>query len=104
MIRWLFNSAGQPLAYVHDGRAVFAPSGRFVGWLTEGGDVFKGGRYVGTVAADRLLFDPTKAGAERPQDDGGDPFNPGMPYLPFGVGPRTLPDGFRDVDPPSPAG
>jgi hypothetical protein len=43
----LFNSAGGPVAYLHQD-AVFTYEGRFVGRLENGGDVFNG-TYRGTV-------------------------------------------------------
>jgi hypothetical protein len=90
----LFNSAGHPIAYQH-GEAVFTYDGRFLGRLDNGRDVFTG-TYRGTVVdGNRLLYDPRKAGESRPA--GEVPFSPGMPYRPWGIGPRPLPDGCRDL-------
>ncbi len=95
MARWLFNSDGDPIAFI-SGANVFTRRGDFLGKLYEDKTVWNGD-YVGELYADdRLIYDARKLKGSR-----GIPGMPGLPDFigepPF-KGPMTLPLGFRDVE------
>jgi hypothetical protein len=95
MTRWLYNSDGDPIAYIQ-GTSVYTRLGDFVGKLYADNTVWNGD-YVGELFfGDRLIYDGRKLHGSRGI--------PGLPSLPGFVGdpdfrgPITIPLGFRDVD------
>jgi len=95
MIRWLYNSEGDAVAFV-TGMNVFNLRGDFIGRLYEDNQVWNGD-YIGEVYRDdRLVFNPKRVFERRSL--------PGMPGLPgFAGEPRTkepvsLPSGFHDIN------
>ena len=95
MTRWLYDSDGDPIAYIQ-GASIFTRQGDFAGKLYEDNTVWNGD-YVGELfAGDRLIYDSRKLHGSRGI--------PGMPGLPGFVGepdfrgPITIPLGFRDAD------
>lgn len=94
MTRWLYNSDGDPVAFI-SGKYVFSPKGTFVGMLYEDNTVWNGD-YVGELfAGDRLIHDSRALKGTR-----GIPGMPGLPGFtsePEFKGPITLPLGFIDV-------
>ncbi len=95
MTRWLYNSDGDPIAFV-SGTYVYTRRGDFLGRLYEDNSVWNGD-YIGELFADdRLIYDGRALKGSRGI--------PGMPKLPGFVGepdfkgPVTIPLGFRDVE------
>jgi hypothetical protein len=95
MTRWLYNSDGDPIAFI-SGTNVFTRRGDFFGKLYEDNSVWNGD-YVGELFADdRLIYDGRKLKGSR-----GIPGMPGLPGFigePAFKGPVTIPLGFRDVE------
>src|SRR5512146_2886248 len=95
MARWLYNSDGDPIAFI-SGSNVYSQKGDFFGRLYEDKTVWNGD-YVGELFADdRLIYDARKLHGSR-----GIPGIPGLPSFigePDFKGPVTLPLGFRDVE------
>ena len=95
MARWLYNSDGDPIAFI-SGTHVFTRRGDFLGKLYEDNSVWNGD-YVGELYADdRLIYDARALKGLR-----GIPGMPGLPAFigePGFKGPITLPLGFRDVE------
>ncbi len=94
MTRWLYNSDGDPIAFL-SGQNVFTHRGDFFGKLYEDNTVWNGD-YVGELyAGDRLIFDERRLHGMR-----GIPGLPGLPEFigePEFKGALTLPLGFHDV-------
>jgi hypothetical protein len=95
MERWLYNSDGDPIAFI-SGTHVFTCRGNFFGKLYEDNTVWNGD-YVGELFADdRLIYDARTLKGSRGI--------PGLPGLPGFIGepnykaPVTLPLGYRDVE------
>lgn len=95
MVRWLYNSDGDPVAFV-SGENVFSARGDFVGKLYPDQQIWNGD-YIGEIYADdRLIYNATRLHGTR--------VFPGMPGLPgFAGEPEfkgsfTVPLGYRDVD------
>lgn len=95
MVRWLYNSEGDAVAFV-TGSNVFNLAGNFIGKLYEDNQIWNG-EYIGEVYGDdRLIYNPQRMFGRRPL--------PGLPSLPgFAGEPRTkepvmLPSGCHDVD------
>jgi hypothetical protein len=95
MVRWLYNSDGDPVAYV-SGEYVFSARGNFVGKLYPDQQVWNG-NYVGEIYADdRLIYNTEILHGNR-----GVPGSPGLPGFagqPAFKGPCTVPLGYNDVD------
>jgi hypothetical protein len=95
MARWLYNSDGDPIAFI-SGQNVFTRRGDFFGKLYEDKTVWNGD-YVGELFADdRLIYDARKLKGSR-----GIPGLPGLPGFigePDFKGPITVPLGYRDVE------
>lgn len=92
--RWLFNSHGNPIAFV-SGENVFSKSGRFIGRL-EGDEVLYG-TYRGEICADdRLLVDQSREMVARAIP--GTPGTLGIPGVPGSKGAIGVPRKYRDVD------
>lgn len=93
-MRWLYNSGGQPIAYV-DGENVFSSSGRFVGRLS-GNEVWHGA-YIGEIVnGDRLLRRTYSSTTIRGIP--GIPGTPGIPGRPGNIGVIGIPGGYEDVN------
>ena len=93
--RWLYNSDGDPIAYV-SGAYIYSPRGDFVGRLYEDKTVWNC-EYVGELYADdRLVYDARKLKGARGVT--GTPGLPGFIGEPPSKGPAALPQGYRDVD------
>ncbi len=94
MSRWLYNSDGDPIAYIQ-GVNVFTRDGDFLGKLYEDNSVWNGD-YVGEIYADdRLIYDGRTLHGSR-----GIPGMPGLPGFadePCFKGQVTLPHGFYDI-------
>ncbi|MBE0700013.1 MAG: hypothetical protein IH586_24060 [Anaerolineaceae bacterium] len=95
MTRWLYNSDGDPIAFIQ-GDNVFTTQGDFFGKIYPDQQVWNGD-YLGELFADdRLIYNATKLHGNRKM--------PGLAGLPayFGEppfkGPVTIPLGYRDVD------
>ncbi len=95
MTRWLYNSDGDPIAFV-SGTSVYTARGEFVGELYEDNTIWNGD-YIGQIwGDDRVIHDTRKLFETRGL--------PSMPTLPGFVGeaptrgPVTIPRGFSDVD------
>ncbi len=95
MARWLYNSDGDPVAFV-SGENVFSRRGDFVGKLYPDQQVWNGD-YIGELFADdRLIYNAIRLHGTRSL--------PGLPGLPGHVGeppykgPCTLPQGYHDVN------
>jgi hypothetical protein len=94
MARWLFNSHGDPIAFV-SGDKVFSRSGTFIGRFDRN-EVWHG-RYRGEVVKDdRFLYKQSKASVVRGTP--GTPGTPGIPGLPGSRPTISLPAGYRDAD------
>ncbi len=95
MPRWLYNSDGDPIAFL-SGAHVFTRRGDFLGKLYEDNTVYNG-EYVGELYADdRLIYDGRVLKTAR-----GIPGMPGLPGFigePALKGPVSLPMGFHDID------
>jgi len=95
MARWLYNSDGDPIAFI-SGTNVYTRQGNFFGKLYEDQTVWNGD-YAGELFADdRLIYDGRTLKGSR-----GIPGLPGLPGFigePNYKGPITLPLGFRDVE------
>ncbi len=94
MVRWLYNSDGDPIAFI-SGQNVFTCRGDFFGKLYEDNTIYNGD-YVGELYADdRLIYDERRLHGMR-----GIPGMPGQPEFagePEYKGPFSLPSGFEDV-------
>lgn len=95
MTRWLFNSDGDPIAFIQ-GEKVFTTRGDYVGMIYPDKTIWNGD-YIGELFADdRIIYNATKLHGNRKM--------PGLPGLPGFVGdppfkgPVTIPLGYRDVD------
>lgn len=95
MARWLYNSDGDPIAYI-SGQYVFSRIGSFVGLLYQDNTVWNGD-YIGEIfCGDRLIEDTRSMRTNR-----GIPGMPGLPEFigePEFRGPVTIPLGFSDVN------
>ena len=95
MMRWLYNSDGDPIAFI-SGKYVFSRCGGFVGMLYQDNTVWNGD-YIGELFdGDRLIQDMRSLKATR-----GIPGQPGLPGFigePEFKGQITIPLGFSDVD------
>lgn len=95
MVRWLYNSDGDPVAFI-SGENVFSPQGNFVGKLYPDQQVWNG-EYVGEIyAEDRLIYNAVRLHGTRSL-----PGLPGLPIFsgePSYKGPFSLPQGYHDVD------
>ncbi len=95
MVRWLYNSDGDAIAFIAE-KHVFTPKGEFVGMVYPDNTIWNG-EYVGTIMADdRLFYDHRALHPHR-----GIPGIPGLPPFvgdPLLKGPYTCPLGYRDVD------
>jgi hypothetical protein len=95
MVRWLYNSDGDPIAFV-DRQYVFSARGDFVGRLYEDNQVWNG-EYMGEIFADdRLVFNANKLHGSRTLP--GFPGLPGFSGEPDFRGPITIPLGYHDLD------
>lgn len=94
MSRWLFDSSGKPIAFVHS-ENVFSHGGEFIGRL-DGDEVWRG-QYKGEIVnVDRLLYRNSRGAITR-----GTPGTPGRPGIPGRPGPKApigIPFGYRDFD------
>ena len=95
MVRWLYDSEGDPIAFIADDR-VFTKIGDFVGILYPDQQIWNGD-YIGEIYADdRWFFNETNLHCARSL-----PKTPGLPPFagaPAFRGPLTPPMGYRDVD------
>lgn len=95
MVRWLYNSDGDPIVFIA-GKHAFTQKGEFIGMLYPDNTIWNG-NYVGTIMADdRLFYDQRSLHPDR-----GIPGTPGLPPFvgdPMQKGPYTCPLGYRDVD------
>ncbi len=95
MVRWLYNSDGDPVAFI-SGENVYTAQGNFVGRLYSDQQVWNG-EYIGEIHADdRLIYNAVRLHGTRSL-----PGLPGLPVFsgePGYKGPFTLPQGYRDVD------
>jgi len=95
MARWLYNSDGDPVAFV-SGEHVFSLRGDFVGKLYPDQQIWNG-EYIGEIYADdRLIYNAAKLHGTRRL-----PELPGLPGYagePGFKGPFTLPQGYHDVN------
>ncbi|WP_369333681.1 4-fold beta flower protein [Corallococcus carmarthensis] len=95
MAQWLYNSSGQPVAFVSGGDKVFSHSGQFIGRLDK--DEVWHGAYKGEVVqGDLFLYKNGKGSTMRGTP--GTPGTPGIPGRPGTRGARGLPFGYSDVD------
>jgi hypothetical protein len=93
MAKWLFDSAGIPIAFINDGK-VFSGSGLFLGRL-EGSEIWHGSYRGEIMEGDRLLYKINRSSITRGTP--GTPGTPGIPGTPGSRGSISLPSGYRDV-------
>jgi hypothetical protein len=97
MDQWLYNSLGEPVAYITINDHVFHRSGAFIGRLEDGKLFDKHARYVGEIVqGDRLLrnkghFNPPRAVPMLA-------FESTPPEFPFDRPPKPLPPSFVDLE------
>jgi hypothetical protein len=95
MNRWLFNSDGDPIAFISN-VSVYSARGDFIGKLYDDNTVWNG-EYIGEIYQDdRFVFDERKLRPAR-----GIPGIPGLPSFvrePDFKGPISLPLGLKDVN------
>jgi len=94
MARWLYDSAGRPVAFIKDNK-VFSQSGRFIGRL-DGNEVWHGSYKGEIVRDDRFLYKTTKGLVIRGMP--GTPGIPGIPGIPGAKSGISVPAGYRDVE------
>ena len=95
MSDWLFNSQGEPVAFVH-GDHVFSRTGKFLGNLDPDGTVWRGS-YIGEIVREnRFLYKTTSQHSRR--GPFGLPGTPAIPSIPASKHDNGLPSGFRDVE------
>ena len=94
MAQWLYDSLGDPIAFISGGDKVFSRHGHFVGRL-DGNEVWHG-RYKGEiVGGDLFLYRHGKGSVIRGVS--GTPGTPGIPGIPGSRGSSGMPAGYDDV-------
>ena len=95
MTRWLYDSDGDPIAFIQN-ENVFSARGDYLGKLDSEEQVWNG-EYIGEIwADDRFIFDARKLHGRRKMP--GLPTLPGFHGEPTFKGAITIPLGYRDVD------
>jgi hypothetical protein len=94
MATWLFNSRGEPIAFIKEDK-VFSASCDFIGRIDDG-EVWHG-RYKGEIYREsRLLYKKMKGAVIRSTP--GIPGRPGKPGRPGNKSAISMPSGYRDVE------
>jgi hypothetical protein len=94
MSTWLFNSSGNPVAFVN-GDSVFYGVGTFLGKL-DGKEVWNGS-YVGEIVGNNYLVrKSTYSGANKMSPMV--PMSPMTPMSPMSRAATTLPSGYEDIE------
>jgi hypothetical protein len=94
MVKWLFDSWGEPIAFIHEGY-VFTRLAHFYGKL-DGIEVWNGMYQGEIVGDDRLLSNLAKVHMHKPH-----PFlpsTPGLQGMPGWKETIPIPFGFKNVD------
>ena len=95
MIRWLFNSKGEPIALA-DHNHVFSDKKRYIGRL-DGNEVWHG-KYKGEIVQDdRFLYERARGNITRGRS-GVPLWRPNTSKRPRKRKRISLPSGYRDVD------
>ena len=94
-MKWLFNSAGKPIAFLL-GRDVFFESGHYLGRLDDKQEIWHG-RYKGEILdGDRLFRQRTPSSFTRAHS--GTPATPAIPISKPTAAPASVPTGYEDVE------
>jgi len=94
MSRWLYNSHGEPIAFI-SGQNAFSRTGKWLGQL-EGDELWKG-EYIGEIVnGDYLLARHSKPGYSKGVPS--TPGTPGIPGVPGTRGGRGLPAGYTVIE------
>lgn len=94
MTTWLFNSSGEPIAFIKDDK-VFSSHSDFIGRLDDN-EVWHG-RYKGEIYREnRFLYKTSKGSIIRGTP--GVPGRPGTPARPANKSSISMPSGYRDVE------
>ncbi len=94
MSKWLYNSNGDPIVFISNGR-VFSKSGKYIGKL-ENNEVWHG-EYKGEIYKDdRFVYKTDKGDVMRGTP--GTPGTPGIPGIAGNKGAIRLPRNYRDVE------
>jgi hypothetical protein len=94
MTTWLFDSRGEPIAFIKDDK-VFSMHAGFIGRLD--GDEVWHGRYKGEIYREnRFLYKMSKGAIIRGTP--GTPGRPGTPARPARKPAISMPSGYREVE------
>ena len=97
MSQWLYNSNGNPIAFINGGDKVFSRRGHFVGRI-DGNEVWHG-RYKGEIVRDDMfLYKQSNSSNIVIRGTSGIPGTPGIPGIPGSRGSSGLPSGYDDVE------